>query len=97
MFGICGSRFGVFATAMAFSPRKTVTITLVMVALDNKLQTKGQLLYTDENALDRENKDGSVTEGNWKKNSTKFTIVLQIINGYYQRNKNNLWRNVTRI
>ena len=58
-----------FTTAMVFSPRKTVNITLVMVALDNKLQTKGRLLYTDENALDRENKDGSVTEGNWRKKS----------------------------
>ena len=69
MFGICRSRFGMFTTAMVFSPRKTVNITLVMVALDNKLQTKGRLLYTDENALDRENKDGSVTEGNWRKKS----------------------------
>ena len=69
MFGICRSRFGMFTTAMVFSPRKTVNITLIMVALDNKLQTKGRLLYTDENALDRENKDGSVTEGNWRKKS----------------------------
>ena len=69
MFGICRSRFGMFTTAMVFSPRKTVNITLVMVALDNKLQTKGRRLYTGENALDRENKDGSVTEGNWRKKS----------------------------
>ena len=51
---------------LALSPEKAVTITLAMVALHNMLRTKGRLLYTDENVLDRENEDDSVTEGNWR-------------------------------
>ena len=65
VFGIWGSRFCVFTVSMALSPEKPVTITLATVALHNILRKKGRLLYTDKNVLNRENKDGSVTEGNW--------------------------------
>ena len=53
-----------FATAVALSQEKAVTITLATVALHDMLRTKRRLLYTDEKALDRENEDDSVTEGN---------------------------------
>ena len=46
VFAIWGSRFRVFTTAMALSPKKAVTITTVV--LYNMLQTKGRLLYTNE-------------------------------------------------
>ena len=38
-----------------FHRKKAVTITLATVALRNMLQAKGRLLYTDENALHRNN------------------------------------------
>ena len=68
--------FDVFTTAMALSPEKDVTITLTTVALHNMLRTKGWLLYTDENVLDRENEDGSVTEGNWRSIGADFLVNI---------------------
>ena len=79
---IWGSRFRVFTTAMALAPKKAVTITLETVVLYNMLQTKGRLLCTNENALDRENKDESVTKENWK--SVGENILVKIF-----KNKNN--------
>ena len=40
------------------------------------LRTKGWLLYTDENALDRENEDGSVTEENWRSTGANFLVNI---------------------
>ena len=82
VFGIWGSRFRVFASVMALSPEKAVTITLATVALHNMLRTKGRLLYTDENTLDRENEDGSVTEGNWRSIGANCLVNIP-------KNKNN--------
>ena len=73
---IWGSRFRVFTTAMALAPKKAVTITLETVVLYNMLQTKGRLLCTNENALDREDKDESVTKENWK--SVGENILVKI-------------------
>ena len=75
VFGIWGSRFCVFTVSMALSPEKPVTITLATVALHNILRKKGRLLYTDGNVLNRENKDGSVTEGNWS-NGANFLVNI---------------------
>ena len=46
------------------------------------LQTKGRLLYTDENALDRKNEDGSVAERNWGSIGANFLVNIP-------KNKNN--------
>ena len=46
------------------------------------LQTKGRLLYTDENALDRKNEDGSVAERNWESIGANFLVNIP-------KNKNN--------
>ena len=51
VFAIWGSRFRVFTTARALSPKKAITITLAKVVLYNMFQKKGRLLYTNENAL----------------------------------------------
>ena len=82
VFGICSSRFRVFTTAIALSPEKAVTITLATVALHNMLRTKGRLLYTDENALDWENEDGSVTERDWRSIGANCLVNIP-------KNKNN--------
>ena len=65
-----------FTTAIALSAKKAVTITLATVVLYNMLQTKGRLLYTNENALDKENEDESVTKENWK--SVGENILVKI-------------------
>ena len=77
VFGIWGSRFRVFNSPMALSPDKAVTVTLATVTLHNLLRTKGQALYTDENALDRENPDGSVVEGSWRAARNNMVQDLQ--------------------
>ena len=79
---IWGGRFRVFTTAMALSQEKAVTITLATVALHDMLRTKRRLLYTDEKALDRENEDDSVTEGNWRSIGANFLVNIS-------KNKNN--------
>ena len=81
-FGIWGSQFRVITTAMAFSLEKAVTITLATDALHTMLRTKGRLLYTDENLLDKGNKDGSVTEGDWRSIGANFLVIIP-------KNKNN--------
>lgn len=47
-----------------------------MVAFQNMLQTKGRLPCADDNALDKENEDGSVTEGNWRKGDVTFLVNI---------------------
>ena len=64
------------------TPEKAVTITLATVALHSMLQTKRGQLYTDENALDKENEDGSVKEGNWRSIGANFLVNIP-------KNKNN--------
>ena len=82
VFDISGSGFRVFTIAMTLSPEKAVTITLATVAHHKPLRTKERLLYTDENALDRENEDGSVIEGNWRSIGANFLVNIP-------KNKNN--------
>ena len=67
---------------MALSPENVVTIALATVVLYNMLQTKGRLLYTNENALHRENEDGSMTKESWR-------IVGENILVKIPKNKNN--------
>ena len=62
---------------MALLPEKAITTTLAPAALDNILQTKEGLLYTDENVLDRENEDGPVTEGNWASIGANFSKLFK--------------------
>ena len=76
VFGIWGSQFRVFTTAMVFSSERAVTIVVATVTLHNMLRTKGWLLYSDENALDRENEDGSVKEGNLRSIGTNFLVNI---------------------
>lgn len=52
------------AVSCVYNYNGTFTVTLAMVAFQNMLQTKGRLPCADDNALDKENEDGSVTEGN---------------------------------
>ena len=88
VFGIWGSRFCVFTVSMALSPEKPVTITLATVALHNILRKKGRLLYTDKNVLNRENKDGSVTEGNWSNDANFLVNIPKKKNNHAQKSSN---------
>ena len=88
VFGIWGCRFCVFTVLMALSPEKSVTITLATVALHNILRKKGRLLYTNENVLNRENKDGSVTEGNWSNDANFLVNIPKKKNNHAQKSSN---------
>ena len=67
---------------MAFSLGKAATITLVTVALHNMMRTKERLLYTNKNALGRENEDASVTKRNWRSIAANYLVNIA-------KNKNN--------
>ena len=66
VFRIWASRFRVFTTPMGLAPDKAVTITLATIDLHNMLRTKAREVYTNENALDKENQDRSIKIESWR-------------------------------
>lgn len=65
VFGICSARFRVLLKPMELKPEKVNKVVLAVCALHNFLITR-KSMYTTCADFDRENENGTITEGNWR-------------------------------
>lgn len=78
VFGIWANRFRVFTTTMALEPNKAVDVTLATIVLHNFLRSKSKESYTGQGAVDLENDNGDVVQGDWRKDPENINFMRSL-------------------